>query len=81
LEIKMSEENHSRRRKVLGFIIAETVAIAVLLVAGTFGLWAHSVDSTVTTALNIVMLAAAGGVATIPILFFALPAVLPRDRR
>ena len=77
----MSDENHSRRRKVLGFIIAETVAIAVLLVAGMFGLWAHPVDATVTTTLNIVMLAAAGGVAAIPILFFALPAVLPRDRR
>ena len=78
----MSDENHSRRRgKVLWFIIAETAAMIILLVAGTFVLSARSVDSTVMTALNVVMLAAAGGVATIPILFFAFAPILPRSGR
>jgi hypothetical protein len=33
------------------------------------------------TALNVVMLAAAGGVATIPIFFFAFAPILPRSGR
>jgi phosphoglycerol transferase MdoB-like AlkP superfamily enzyme len=82
LETNTSNPNHSRRRsKVRGFIIAETVAIGVLLLAGAFVLAAGPVSSTVSTALNVVMLAAAAGVATIPILFFALAPILPRSRR
>jgi hypothetical protein len=77
-----TNQNQSRRRsKLLGFIIAETVAIAVLLLAGTCVLLARPVNSTVITALNIVMFAAAGGVATIPILFFAFAPILPRGHR
>ena len=78
----MSDLNRARRRsKVLGFIIAETVALGVLLLAGTFVLSACPVNSLVITALNVVMLAAAGGVAIIPILFFAFAPILPRDPR
>ena len=78
----MLDQNQSRRRsKVLGFIIAETVAIVILLLAGTFVLSARPVNSTVITALNVVMVAAAVGVATIPIFFFALAPILPRSRR
>jgi len=74
--------NLSRRRsKVRGFIIAETVAIGVLLLAGAFVLAAGPVDSTVRTVLNVVLFAAAAGVATIPILFFALAPILPRSDR
>ena len=77
----MSEENHSRRRgKVVWFIIAETFAMVILLVAGAFVVAARQVDSTAITALNVVMLAAAGSVATIPILFFAFAPILPRSR-
>jgi len=78
----MPDQNHSRRnRKILGFVIAETVAIGILLLAGTFVLSVRPVDSTVITALNVVMLAAAGGIATIPILFFAFAPILPRGPR
>jgi EamA domain-containing membrane protein RarD len=78
----MSDQNHSRRRsKLLGFIIAETVSLVILLVAGTFLVAARPVDSTAITALNVLMLVAAGCVATIPILFFALAPILPRSRR
>jgi hypothetical protein len=78
----ISSQNDSRRRsKILGFIIAETVAIGVLLLAGLFVLSARPVNSTVITALNVVMFAAASGVATIPIFFFALAPILPRSRR
>ena len=78
----MPDQNHSRRnRKILGFVIAETVAIGILLLAGTFVLSVRPVDSTVITALNVVMLAAAGGIATIPILFFAFAPILPREPR
>jgi hypothetical protein len=82
LETNFSDQNRSRRRsKVLGFIIAETAALGVLLLAGTFVLSAGPVDSIVITALNVVMIAAAGGVAIIPIFFFALTPVLPRGPR
>jgi polysaccharide pyruvyl transferase WcaK-like protein len=78
----MSDEIHSRRRgKVVWFIVAETGAVMVLLVAGTFVLLARPVDSAVMTALNVVMLAAAAGVATIPIFFFAFAPILPRSGR
>jgi hypothetical protein len=78
----MSDEINSRRRgKVVWFIVTETAAMVILLVAGTFVLLARPVDSAVVTALNVVMLAAAGGVATIPIFFFAFAPILPRSRR
>jgi hypothetical protein len=78
----MSNQNHSRRRsKVRGFIIAETVAIGVLLLAGAFVLAAGPVHGMVSTVLNVVMFAAAAGVATIPILFFAIAPILPRSGR
>ena len=78
----MFDQNDSRRRsKIRGFIIAETVAIGIVLLTGTFSLLARPVDSTVISALNILMLAAAGGVAIIPIFFFALAPILPRSRR
>ncbi|HVF71586.1 MAG TPA: hypothetical protein VM940_08255 [Chthoniobacterales bacterium] len=82
MQTNVSDENRSRRRsKVLGFIIAEAVAILVLVLAGAFEYFAHPVNSTVIAALNIVMIVAAVGVATIPIFFFAIGPVLPRSRR
>lgn len=78
----ISDQNSSRRRtKFLGFIIAESVAIGVLLLTGMFALAAGPVSSTATTALNVVLFAAAGGVAAIPIIFFAFAPILPRSRR
>jgi uncharacterized membrane protein YkgB len=78
----MLDQNQSRRRsKVLGFIIAESVAVGILVLAGTFALLAGPVGSTATIALNVVLFGAAGGVAVIPILFFALAPTLPRPRR
>ena len=78
----MSGQNHSRRRsKVLRFIVAEIFGIAVLLLAGTFVLLARPANPTIVTILNVLMLTAAGAVATIPIFFFALAPILPRSRR
>ena len=78
----MSDGSRSRRRsKVFGFIIAETVAIVILLLAGTFVVSTHPVDSTVVMALNVVMLAAVCSIAAIPIIIFAFAPILPRDPR
>jgi hypothetical protein len=78
----MSDQNQSLRRgKIRGFIIAETLAISILLLAGAFVLSVRPVNSTVITALNVVMFAAAGGAATMPIFFFAVAPILPRSRR
>jgi hypothetical protein len=82
LETNIPHQNHSRRRnKLRGFIIAETVAVGVLFLAGAFALSVHPVNAGVVSALNVVMLAAAVSVATIPIFFFALSPILPRSRR
>ena len=77
----MEPTDSRRRSKIRGFIIAETVAIGILLLAGAFVLSARPVNPTVITALNVFIVAAAGGVATIPIFFFALAPVLPGSRR
>jgi len=82
LETNIPNQNHSRRRtKLRGFIIAETVALGVLFLAGAFALSVYPVNAAVVAALNVVMLAAAVSVAAIPIFFFALSPILPRSRR
>jgi hypothetical protein len=82
LETNIPNQNHARRRnKLRGFMIAETVALGVLFLAGAFALSVHPVNAAVLAALNVVMLAAAVSVATIPIFFFALAPVLPRSKR
>ena len=82
--INMSDQSNfrSRRRsKLIGFIVAEASAITLLLLAGTLVLSSRPVDSAFVAAMNVVLIAAAAAVAAIPIFFFALPAVLPRDPR
>ena len=68
------------RSKVIAFIIAETVALGVLLVAGLFAVLGRWTDATLTLSINIVTIAAAFAVAIIPILFFAIIPVLPGRR-
>jgi hypothetical protein len=78
----MPHQNDSlSRRKVRAFLIAETVAISILVLAGTLVLSAGPVKSTLVTALNVVMFAAALGVAAIPIFLFAFAPILPRSGR
>jgi hypothetical protein len=77
----MPNQNQSPRGKVRAFIIAETVAISILLLAGTVVLSAGPTKSTLATALNVVMFVAALGVAALPIFFFAFAPILPRSRR
>jgi hypothetical protein len=69
------------RTKVIGFIIAESVAVGVLLIAGSFAVLGRWSDSTLALSINIVTIAAAAAVALIPILFFAIAPVLPRADR
>jgi hypothetical protein len=72
---------NQRRSKVIGFIIAETVALGVLLIAGSVAVLGRWSDSTLALSINIVTIAAAAAVALIPILFFAIAPVLPRADR
>ena len=69
------------RTKVIGFIIAESVAVGMLLIAGSFAVLGRWSDSTLALSINIVTIAAAAAVALIPILFFAIAPVLPRADR
>jgi hypothetical protein len=78
----MPYSNHSpSRSKVRAFIIAESVAISILVLAGALILSVSQVNSTLVTALNVVMFAAAVGVAAIPIFLFAFAPILPRSGR
>ena len=73
---------HQRRRsKLIGFIIAEAVAISLLLIAGAFAVLLRKPDPTLALSINIATIIAAAAVAIIPIIFFAIAPVLPRDPR
>ena len=69
------------RNKVVGFIIAEAIAIGLLLVTGAFAMLVRWSDSTLALSINILTIAAAAAVAIIPIIYFAIAPVLPRDNR
>jgi hypothetical protein len=75
-----SEIDRRRRAKVIGFIIAESSAIGLLLLLGTIALLARFTDSTLTMSINVLTIAAAAAVALIPIIFFAVTPVIPRQR-
>jgi len=71
-----------RRSKLIGFIIAEASAIGLLLVAGAFAVLLKSANPVLALSMNIATIAAAAAVAVIPIIYFAIPPILPRaDRR
>ena len=81
MENNVPNQKHPRQRRSLrGFIIAEAAALGVVLLTGIFVLSARPANSIVITALNVVMFAAAGDVAIIPIFFFAFTPLLPRER-
>jgi hypothetical protein len=69
------------RSKLIGFIIAEASAIGLLLLAGTFAVLLKQADPTLAWSINIATIAAAAAVAIIPIIYFAVAPVLPRDDR
>ncbi len=71
---------NQRRSKVIGFIIAEAVALGVLLIAGSFAVWGRWSDSTLAMSINILTIVAAVAVAIIPIAFFAITPIQPRSR-
>jgi hypothetical protein len=70
-----------RRNKVFGFIIAEASATGLLLVAGALALSLKPADPALAWSINLLTIAAAVAVAIIPILFFAIMPVLPREGR
>jgi hypothetical protein len=69
------------RNKVVGFFIAEAVAIGLLLVTGAFALLLKPADPTFAWSINIATIAAAVAVALIPIIYFAIAPVLPHGDR
>jgi len=70
-----------RRNKVFGFIIAEAVAIGLLLIIGAFAVSLKPADPTLALSINMATIAAAAAAAIIPIIFFAIAPVLPPDNR
>ena len=70
-----------RRRRILGFIIAEASAIGLLLLVGSFAMLVRWSDSTLALSINVLTIAAAAAVAILPIAFFAIRPILPRGER
>lgn len=66
-----------RRRKVIGFIIAEVSAIGVLLLTGALALSLRQADPSLALSVNILTIVAAVAVAATPIIFFAIAPILP----
>jgi hypothetical protein len=69
------------RNKVVGFLIAETSAIGTLILAGIFALSLKPTDPTLALSINILTIAAATAVVIIPIIYFAVAPILPREDR
>jgi len=69
------------RNKVVGFVIAEASAIGLLIITGAFAVSLKPADPTLAWSINIATIAAAAAVALIPIIYFAIAPVLPRDDR
>jgi hypothetical protein len=70
-----------RRGKWIGFVIAEAMAISVLLLIGTLALLLRTTDPALVTLVNIATIAAGAAVAIIPIVFFGMAPILPRADR
>lgn len=79
---EISGNPERRRSKLIGFLIAEASAIAVLVVAGIFALSPAVLNGSVLAiSVNIITIVAAAAVAIIPILFFAIAPVMPSGDR
>ena len=72
---------NQRRSKVMGFLLAESVAIGVFFLAGAVALSLKPTDPTLLLSIDILTIVAASAVAIIPILFFAIRPILPRGER
>ena len=70
-----------RRNKVVGFIIAEAIAIGLLLTTGAVALSFKPADPTLAWSINLATIAAAVAVAIIPIICFGIAPVLPPYKR
>ena len=70
-----------RRRKIIAFLISETLAVGTLLLTGAVAVLARPAHANFIPTLNVATIAAAAAVALIPIIFFAVAPVLPRAGR
>jgi uncharacterized membrane protein YcjF (UPF0283 family) len=69
-----------RRRKLIRFIIFETLVIAVVLVAAKLAVMERYSENSLSALYATIVVIAAIAAAIIPVLFFALPPTLPGDR-
>ena len=73
-----SRQAQRRRSKWIGLIIAEAIAIGVLILAGALALLLRTADPILATLANIATIAACAAVAMIPIIIFGISPILPR---
>ncbi len=73
--------DNMRRRKILRFVFAELITLAVLLPAAALALLHRLTDPNLILTANLVTIAASMIVAVLPIVFFAIGPTLPRGPR
>jgi hypothetical protein len=69
------------RVKLVCFIACEIIAIGILILAMKFGFSHRSSNDSMSLFLKTLEIAAAVGAAIIPVVFYGLPAMLPRGER
>ncbi len=69
------------RVKLVRFIACEIIAISVLILAMTFGFSHRSSHDFASLLFRILAIAAAVGASSVPVIFYGLPAILPRSER
>ena len=75
---KETRSGQTRRSKVVRLMVAEAVALAVLLPSATLVLTRYLTDPTLILITNIVAISAAITAALIPIVLFAIAPTIPR---
>lgn len=78
IQNKKTKQAERRRSKWIGFIMAEAMAICVLLLVGALAVLLRRSDHTLVTLANIATIIAGAVVAIVPIVFFAVAPILPR---
>jgi hypothetical protein len=67
-----------RRLKLIRFVVWQTIALSVVAGAATLGISQWFTDESLTLALRLLTIAGALAATIIPIIFYAVPPILPR---
>ena len=73
------EVQRARRLKFVRFIIWQVAALSVVAGSVALGISQHFTDESLTLVFKLLTISAAVAAAIIPIIFYALPPIIPRS--